>query len=131
MFSKDPNLKYKPFWLMVGYALVAYVIYSSLTPSPIEMDINNFDKYAHTFGYFVLMGWFMQIYHTRKAVLISAVALVFMGVSLEFVQGMTGYRYFDLNDMLANSFGVFLALLLLATPFPKLLYFVELKILKL
>jgi len=114
---------------MVGYALVGYVIYSSLTSSPIEIDINYFDKYAHTFGYFVLMGWFMQIYYTKRILIIYAVTFLSMGVGLEFIQGMTGYRYFDVNDMLANSLGVLLAVLLVKTPFPKILYFFENKIL--
>jgi len=128
MFSRNPDLKYKSLWLSIGYLLVGYVIYSSLTPSPIEVDINYFDKYAHTFGYFVLMGWFMQIYHAKKSVLFCAIILISMGVGLEFVQGMTGYRYFDLNDMLANASGVFLAWVLVKTPFPIILYRIESKI---
>ncbi len=113
---------------MVGYMLVAYVIYSSLTPNPIEVDVSDFDKYAHTFGYFVLMGWFMQIYHAKKMLMICAAVFVSMGVGLEFLQGLTGYRYFDVYDMLANSFGVLLALLLVKTPFPQILYYFEQKI---
>jgi len=129
MFKKNSPLKYKSLWLALGYVLVAFVVYSSLTSSPIKMDINYFDKYAHAFGYFVLMGWFMQIYHSNKAVLICAVTLVVLGVGLEFVQGMTGYRYFDLNDMLANTSGVLLAWILVKTPFPNILYYVESKVL--
>jgi len=108
---------------------VAYVIYSSLTPNPIELKVNHFDKYAHTFGYFVLMGWFMQIYHQKKSVFICAVVFIFMGIALEYVQGMTGYRYFDLNDMLANGFGVLLAVMLVKTPFPRILEIFERKFL--
>jgi len=129
MFSRNPKLKYRSLWLAVGYALVAYVIYSSLTPNPIKMEVSHFDKYAHTLGYFVLMGWFMQIYHLKKSLFICALALIFMGVALEYVQGMTGYRYFDLNDMLANGFGVLLAVMLVKTPFPQVLWIFERKFL--
>lgn len=129
MFKENPQLKYKLFWLMIGYVLVGYVIYSSLTSSPITADIDYFDKYAHTFGYFVLMGWFMQIYHTKKSVLLCAAFLIFMGVGLEFVQGLTGYRYFDVNDMLANMTGVLLAGLLIKTSFPFALYYFESRVL--
>jgi len=129
MFNRNPNLKYRSLWLAVGYTLVAYVIYSSLTPNPIEMDVSNFDKYAHTFGYFVLMGWFMQIYHQKKSVIMLAVFFIFMGVALEYVQGMTGYRYFDFKDMLANGFGVVLAVMLIQTPFPQILWIFERKFL--
>ena len=128
MFEKNPKLKYKQLWLIVGYSLVAYVIYSSLTPSPIIMDVRYFDKYAHTFGYFVLMGWFMQIYHERKSVYLCVAFFIVLGISLEFVQGMTRYRFYDVYDMLANASGVLLAWLLIKTPFPKILYYIDSKL---
>jgi len=123
------ELKFKKLWLIIGYGLVLFVIYSSLTPSPIKVDVNYFDKYAHTFGYFVLMGWFMQVYHAKKSLYICGVLLIIMGVLLEFVQGMTGYRFFDIYDMLANTSGVLLAWLLVRTPFPKMLHYFESKFL--
>ena len=129
MFNKNPHLKYRPLWLFVAYSLVAYVIYSSLTSSPVHVDVNYFDKYAHTFGYFVLMGWFMQLYHSRKGVFLCAVSLILMGVSLEFLQELTGYRFFDIYDMMANTAGVLLAWMLVKTPFPYILYYFETKFL--
>jgi len=129
MFNKNPDLKYRFLWLFVAYFLVAYVIYSSLTPSPVHVDINFFDKYAHTVGYFVLMGWFMQLYHSTKGVLLCATALIIMGISLEFLQELTGYRFFDIYDMLANTAGVLLAWSLVKTPFPNILYYFETKLL--
>ena len=128
MCKKNPELKYKQLWLVVGYILVAYVLYSSLTPSPITMDVKYFDKYAHTFGHFVLMGWFMQIYHERKSVYLCAAFFISLGTSLEFIQGMTGYRFYDVNDMLANASGVLLAWLLIRTPFPKILCYIDSKL---
>lgn len=129
MFEKNPALKYRRLWLFVAYSLVAYVIYSSLTPSPIHVDVNFFDKYAHTLGYFVLMGWFMQLYHVRKNILQCGVLLILMGVSLEFIQDLTGYRFFDIYDMMANTAGVLLAWSLSKTPFPHVLFYVEKKLL--
>ena len=129
MFDKNPALKYRWLWLLVGYALVAYVIYSSLTPSPIHIDVNFFDKYAHTFGYFVLMGWFMQLYHVRKNISQCGTLLILMGISLEFLQDLTGYRFFDIYDMMANTLGVLLAWSLIKTPFPKVLHYFETKFL--
>jgi len=129
MFEKNPALKYRWLWLFMGYALVAYVVYSSLTPNPIHVDVNFFDKYMHTLGYFVLMGWFMQLYHVRKNISQCGVLLILMGVSLEFLQDLTGYRVFDINDMMANTVGVLLAWSLMKTPFPKVLYYFETKLL--
>lgn len=128
--SKDSVLKFKMLWLLVGYGLIAYIIYSSLTPDPITMDVSYFDKYAHTFGYFVLMGWFTQIYQTARVRLICFALFVSMGIGLEFAQDLTGYRYFDVYDMLANSLGVVLAWLLAFTPFSKLLHWVDWRLAK-
>jgi len=129
MFNKNPDLKYRRFWLFIAYSLVAYVIFSSLTSSPVHIDVNFFDKYAHTVGYFILMGWFMQLYHSTRGVSLCAALLILMGVSLEFLQELTGYRFFDIYDMMANAAGVLLAWSLVKTPFPNILYFFEIKLL--
>ena len=55
------------------------------------------------------MFLFCQIYARRIA---FAVAFITMGVALEFLQGMTGYRTFDVFDMLANAVGVALGWLI-------------------
>ena len=121
-----PTLKYRSFWLFIGYALVAFIVYSSLTSHTINVEVRFFDKYAHTFAYFVLMGWFMQIYHKKVPVILCFVLFVLLGVGLEFMQGMTSYRSFDVYDMMANSLGVVLALCLaLMTRFSTILSYVE------
>ena len=125
MMIKNNCLRFRPFWLLVGYSLVAFVIYSSLTSSPVKVEVKYFDKYAHTLGYFVLMGWFVQMYHTRKAVIVCAVLFTLMGTGLEFVQAMTAYRYFDVYDMMANTLGVIIAWLLTLTRFPFILKYFE------
>ena len=121
MQKENSNLKYRLLWLLVGYSLVAFVVFSSLTSIPVTIKVDNFDKYAHTLGYFVLMGWFVQIYHARRHVLVCALIFLSMGTGLEFVQGMTTYRYFDVYDMLANTLGVFIAWGMTLTKFPYLL----------
>jgi len=118
-------LKLKPLWLVVGYLLIAYIFYLSLRPDPIQIDIDNFDKYAHTFAYFVLMGWFVQIYHHPKSVLICAITFACMGALIEVLQGMGGVRFFDYYDMLANASGVLIAWILSITPFKNILFYLE------
>jgi glycopeptide antibiotics resistance protein len=54
-----------------------------------------------------------------------------MGVGLEFLQDLCGVRFFEVNDMLANTAGVLLAWSLVKTPFPKILFYVEQKVLAL
>jgi VanZ family protein len=52
-------------------------------------------------------------------------ALVGLGVGLEFVQGWTGYRSFDVMDMLADSVGVLLGWMLVLTPLVRVVAIIE------
>ena len=124
------TLNYKSLWLVIGYLMVGFIVYSSLTSSPVSVDVKFSDKILHVIGYFGVMGWFMQIYHGQNYRLALALAFIVMGISLEFLQDLGGVRYFEFNDMLANTLGVLLAWSLYKTPFPFLLSWVEQKILK-
>jgi len=127
-----PVLKLNTLWLIIGYAMVAFVVYSSLESAPIEViNFEGSDKVMHMTAYFGLMGWFLQIYHARKAQIILACAFIAMGVILEILQGLGGVRFFEFYDMLANSTGVLLAWSLVKTPFPQLLQYIESKVLTL
>ena len=124
------ELKLKPLWLAIGFAMVCFVIYSSLTTSPpVPVNFQLSDKLMHLLGYFGLMGWFLQIYQNKKMQFFLAVVFISMGISLEFLQDLGGVRFFEVNDMLANSAGVLLAWSLVKTPFPRLLQFFESKVL--
>ncbi len=121
-------LKYRALWLTIGYIMIAFVIYSSLDTTPMQLvDFDGGDKYLHMTAYFGLMGWFLQIYHTRKMQIILACGFISMGITLEFLQALGGVRFFELYDMLANSTGVLLAWSLIKTPFPQLLFYFESK----
>lgn len=94
--------------------MVAVVIWLSLTSKPPEIgiDFEYLDKVQHTLAYFVLMGWFVQIYHAANIRLLIAAGLIVMGVGMEVLQGLGGVRYFEYADMVANSSGVLLGWLL-------------------
>jgi glycopeptide antibiotics resistance protein len=55
------------------------------------------------------MFLFCQIHARRLA---YALGFTLMGVTLEFLQGMTGYRSFEVLDMAANTGGVALGWLI-------------------
>jgi len=95
-------------WLVVGWCLIAVVVYLSLTPRPLSLDVRAGDKYGHFVAYFVLMLWFAQLY-TRSAWRRLAVLFVSLGISLELMQGLTAVRELDAADMLSNGFGVLVA----------------------
>ncbi len=63
----------------------------------------------HVVAYAGLMGWFAQIYRHDLARLLLVVGFVAFGVFIEYLQGMTPSRHFDVYDMVANSCGIILA----------------------
>jgi hypothetical protein len=58
------------------------------------------------------MLWFAQIYRFTSTRLWLAAAFIVLGIVLEYLQGLTDYRGFEYSDMLINSGGVALGLLL-------------------
>jgi len=111
----------RPVWLALGWGLVAAIVWLSLTPSPPKVDFEQSDKVGHFLAYGSLMFWFSQLYVAPKTRLAYAAGFAAMGVALEFIQGWTGYRDFEVYDMLANGTGVALgwgAALILARVLP-------------
>ena len=100
------SLHLRSLWIAIGYALVALIIFLSLTPRPPTLDIEQGDKLGHLLAYGTLMFWFCQLYATRRSRIAHALAFAAMGVALEFAQRATGYRSFEYLDMLANATGV-------------------------
>lgn len=123
--SNNTSLKYKLLWLSIGYLMVVFVIYSSLSTSDVVLEIQLSDKLMHVLGYFGLMGWFMQIYRGKRAGFLLAAVFIAMGIGLEFLQDLGGVRYFEVGDMLANTLGVLLALALSYTPLAAVLLWFE------
>src|SRR5262249_25436988 len=98
--------KYPLLWLVLAWALVAAVIFLSLTHHPIQVPGPQGDKYGHIAAYAAMMFWFMQIYEDRPSRVLVPLGLVALGLSLAFVQGWVGYRTFDHGDMIADAAGV-------------------------
>jgi VanZ family protein len=89
-----------------GWLLAAAIVYLSLAPPPPDLDVPHGDKLGHLAAYALLTFWFCWLYPAGKTRLAYAAGWIAMGVALEFVQGATGYRSFELADMAANSLGV-------------------------
>jgi VanZ family protein len=124
------TLHWHPLWLFIGIVLVVAVIYLSLTAKPpVIVNFAFSDKVGHFLAYAVLMGWFGQIFTGRLPLVFFALAFVLMGVSLEYVQGLGRYRQFEYADMLANTIGVVLGMLLTTTAFKGTLHWVERRVL--
>jgi len=103
------HFRFRALWLTLGWALIGLVIYLSLTPAPPKLiHFTYADKVKHLMAYGALMGWFGQLYAANRQQLVWALGFGVMGVVLEFLQGWSGYRTFDVVDMLADAVGVLL-----------------------
>lgn len=114
-----------PAWLCVGWVLVLLVISLSLRPGPAVLADGLGDKLQHVLAYTVLMLWFATLYRARATRVAYAGGFVALGVALEFIQGATGYRSFEVADMVADAIGVALGWLLAPPRLPSLLEFIE------
>ena len=101
-----PGLRARPLWLLLGWTMVFLIVYLSLTPAPVELPLGQGDKIGHVLAYATLMSWFANLYEASVRRLTLALGFVALGVSLEFLQRWTGYRSFEVADMVAGAIGV-------------------------
>src|SRR5262245_60709573 len=119
------DLRARRLWIAAGWVMVLAVIYLSLSPVAIEPGVDNRDKDLHMLAYGVLMSWFASIYDKLASRRGFAAGFVLMGITLEFVQGLTGLREFELMDMVANTAGVLVGWALAPPRLPNLLWWFE------
>jgi len=113
---KAKPLRFERLWIVFGAGFVVLVIYLSLTPELPDIAVSTNQKLGHVLAYGWLMLWFAQLYRSTGARLGLAAAFCALGIALEYLQGMTGYRGFEYSDMLLNSTGVAIGLALAYTP---------------
>jgi len=91
-------------WLVAGTALLALVIWGSLTPTPphIEMPVPQFDKVEHITAYLLITAWFSAAYPKRWSWIVLGAVL--LGGAIEIAQGYTG-RDPDWFDWFADCLG--------------------------
>lgn len=97
-------LRYRRLWQAIGALLIGLVVYLSLTPRPVDMPGG--DKFGHLVAYATLMLWFSWITTRSRARVAWAAAFVAMGIALEYLQGLTDYRSFEMADIAADALGV-------------------------
>ena len=120
------RLRYHPLWLALGGLWIAIVVLGSLMPGPpTPITFDQSDKLSHALAYAWLMLWFCQLYAGTRRRFALALALIALGVALEFLQNLTPDRTYDLLDMAANTGGVLLGWLLATTPLAQTLRLLE------
>ena len=106
------KLRFTNVWLTIGFLLAGLVICASLMPNPPDLThMQGGDKVEHGVAYFILTFWFSQIYAKNRVRWTIGITFILLGVAMEYLQGMTGYRTFEYADMAANTVGVLCALL--------------------
>ncbi len=110
-----PAYRYRRIWFLLGWGMVAAVVVLSLIPLEVDLGDNR-DKLAHFAAYGSLSFWFAMLIEGRGRELRVAAAFALLGVALEFLQGLTDYRTFEIADMIANATGAALGWGLAQTP---------------
>lgn len=100
------RLRYGYWWLGGGIALIAYVIYATLSPGGGAVLLN--DKAAHFTAFAVLMGWFSGVFRPAWFPLV-ALLLALLGVGIELLQAQLTYRTAEVEDALFNCGGIVVA----------------------
>jgi VanZ family protein len=95
----------RPYWLALGWAMVAAVCWLSLASAPLDTGIDHGDKVGHLLAYLGLMAWWGQLDSRSGRLLLLFLC---MGAGLEGLQGLTPMRQPSLMDMLANASGAIL-----------------------
>ena len=119
-----PAYRYRRIWFVLGWGMIAAVIVLSLIPLEVDLGHNR-DKLAHFAAYGGLSFWFGMLIEGRGRELRIAAAFALLGVALEFLQGLTDYRTFEVADMIANATGAALGWGLAQTPLKNVLEWVE------
>ena len=79
------------------------------------MEFPGGDKLVHFSSYASIMLWFGFVYMQGRNYLRIGVGLIVVGVTLELIQGVIGYRSMEYFDMVSNALGVISGWLLART----------------
>jgi VanZ family protein len=107
------SLRFPRLWLGLGWFTVAMAVVVCLVPmDELPQPPNMSDKSEHFVAYFILSVLFAGVYQRNRYWIIAA-GLVVMGILIEFAQGAMGLgRQADFRDVLANSSGIAVGLVL-------------------
>ena len=94
-------------WLVITIVLSVVIIFFSFFSVTSPSTIQNADKYLHTAAYFFLS--FSASLRKPTNYILIFIYFIFFGIVIELIQPYFN-RYFELLDILANSFGIILAI---------------------
>jgi VanZ family protein len=79
-----------------------------------QIKVTHIDKVYHCIAYFTLtISWLLAYYKKPKKKYLIVICCIIFGIIIELLQSkLTNYRTGDYLDVLANSLGVLLALMI-------------------
>ncbi|HEY8682748.1 MAG TPA: VanZ family protein [Rhodanobacter sp.] len=105
---------------------MAWTLWMALRPDPgLALDFPCGDKLLHAFTFTCLMGWWGNVYRSRRARGWAALGCLAFGIFIEFAQWLCPPRDADAFDVLADGIGILIALPLLRPPLASVLARVE------
>ena len=116
---------FKDNFFIIAICITISIAYLSLMKMPkTEVSINNIDKLYHLIAYFVLSScWLFSFYKKPALKYIIVIACIIYGIIIEVLQDtLTMYRTGDFKDVLANTSGIVLGLLVFNQIFKKIDY---------
>jgi glycopeptide antibiotics resistance protein len=94
--------------LVVGWLLIAAIVFGSLTSKGADIRFLFSDKVRHLSSYLILMVYFSGLYPRERHPML-ALAFFLLGAMLEVLQGtLTTTRHMDVLDLTANTLGIVL-----------------------
>ena len=99
-------------WLAILVTLIIVFLSLVKITGPQPINVKFLDKIEHTIAYTVLSFLWCVVFRNKTRKDVPVIGCISLGVLLEFLQAQTGYRTFEVNDMLANTLGVFIGMVL-------------------
>ncbi len=112
----QPELRYRRLWLSGGIVMLLVITVVCLLPSTELPGTGLSDKTEHFLAFGALAFWFGSIVVRRDLPWVALAAIAFGGL-IELAQSSMGWgRQGDLLDLVADSIGVAIGVLLVLTP---------------
>jgi len=99
----------RAFVVVFACVFVAVAIYLFLTPHEVRLVALVGDKVAHVGAFGLMMLLCSAVVTSKRGTAWCALVLIAVGILIELLQSLTGYRDFDADDMLADAAGVLAA----------------------
>tara|TARA_B110000003_G_C16556350_1_gene498618 strand:- start:121 stop:471 length:351 start_codon:yes stop_codon:yes gene_type:complete len=110
----------KDYYKYIAIIATLFVIYMSLKPPDSSSDFSSFfylpgDKILHVICYFFLtLIYYFSFYNFKKKIYFSSLISFILGFGLELLQIFKIFqRQFDFFDILSNTIGISLAILII------------------